>query len=116
VLKLATALLLLCRGCVFPASPGLLGRGSSADVQQNATGALMNLAFNADNHFTITSAGAIPALVQLLRPGSGDLPKEYAVRSLHELGHKNVKIQAAIVAAGASADVDVLEEMERLLI
>ncbi|KAG1657703.1 hypothetical protein FOA52_002507 [Chlamydomonas sp. UWO 241] len=62
----------------------------------------------------ITNAGAIPLLVQLLGPGSDDFPKEFSARALHALGGNNAKHRAAIVTAGASADVDVLEEIARL--
>ncbi|KAG1670426.1 hypothetical protein FOA52_010161 [Chlamydomonas sp. UWO 241] len=64
---------------------------------------------------TIAAAGAIPPLVLLLRPASNDLPKEIATFALKLLGHSNTQNRAAIAAAGASAGVDVLEEMERLV-
>ncbi|KAG1654799.1 hypothetical protein FOA52_007878 [Chlamydomonas sp. UWO 241] len=74
----------------------------------------MVLAGNAANKVTIASAGAIPPLVLLLRPGSEDILKHFATRALEALGYNNTKNCAAIATAGASAGVDVLEKMERL--
>ncbi|KAG1657282.1 hypothetical protein FOA52_005476 [Chlamydomonas sp. UWO 241] len=76
----------------------------------------MLLARNSDNKIVIVAAGAIPPLVLLLRPGSDNLPKEYATQALETLGQSNTKNRDAIAAAGASAGVDVLEKMERLSI
>ncbi|KAG1658971.1 hypothetical protein FOA52_004387 [Chlamydomonas sp. UWO 241] len=92
----------------------LLAPGISANVQQNAAAALCHLAEHAGNAITIAAAGAIPALVQLLGSGSGDLAKEFAALALKLLGHDIAENRATIAAAGASADVVVLEEMERL--
>ncbi|KAG1674308.1 hypothetical protein FOA52_013497 [Chlamydomonas sp. UWO 241] len=91
----------------------LLGPGASDDVQMAAAGALVNLAGN-DNQFTIADAGAIPLLVQLLGAGSADLGTNFAASALMALGHNNAKNGAAIAVACASADVGVLEALERL--
>ncbi|KAG1656688.1 hypothetical protein FOA52_007258 [Chlamydomonas sp. UWO 241] len=102
----------IAAACAIPPLVQLLGPGSTAGVQQYAAGALGTLAQINDNAVAIAAAGAIPPLVQLLGPGSDDVPTEFA--ALKALGHNNATNIAAIAAAGASADVDVLEEMERL--
>jgi hypothetical protein len=70
---------------------------------------------NANNKVAIAAAGSIPRLVQLLSPGCVDAPKEFAALALDALGD-NVTNRVAIAAAGASAGVDVLAEMKRLVI
>ncbi|KAG1662519.1 hypothetical protein FOA52_000923 [Chlamydomonas sp. UWO 241] len=92
----------------------LLRAGSRAGVQRNAAGTLLCLTYLADNHVAIAAAGAIPPLVELVRPGSDDRPREYAARTLAALDSSSAGNRAAIDAAGADADVDMLEEVERL--
>ncbi|KAG1665814.1 hypothetical protein FOA52_015307 [Chlamydomonas sp. UWO 241] len=64
-----------------------LGAGFSTQLNENATAALMNLAFNADN-------------------------KHMAAGALKSLSRSNAKNQTAIAAVGASAEV--VQAMEKL--
>ncbi|KAG1676481.1 hypothetical protein FOA52_002301 [Chlamydomonas sp. UWO 241] len=78
-----------------------LGPGSSAGVQENAAGALMNLALDAGLKVTIAAAGAIPPLVQLLGSGSPPGVQEAATGVLMTLMTQNTVNQVAMAAAGA---------------
>ncbi|KAG1658964.1 hypothetical protein FOA52_004380 [Chlamydomonas sp. UWO 241] len=64
----------------------------------------------------ITAAGAIPPVVLLLGPGSSAEVREVAAAALSKLAQHHDNQVAIAAAAGASADVDLLEKMERLLI
>ncbi|KAG1668763.1 hypothetical protein FOA52_006016 [Chlamydomonas sp. UWO 241] len=63
--------------------------------------ALSSLAANQENQATTAIAGAIPALVQLLRPGSPAIMQEAASSALRNLAFNNFLNQTIIAAAGA---------------
>ncbi|KAG1673227.1 hypothetical protein FOA52_013107 [Chlamydomonas sp. UWO 241] len=80
----------------------LLGSGSAAQVQADASSALMDLALNAEIAATIAAAGAIPLLVQLML-GSGTVPGviglENAIGTLKFLA-ENAEAAVQVIAAG----------------
>jgi hypothetical protein len=85
----------------------LLGPESSAGVQKQAAGALLNLASNnAENKVKIAAAGAISPLVALLGPQSSAVLQEQAAGALRNLAANNAENKVKIRHAGAEGPLN----------
>lgn len=71
-------------------------------VREEAAGALVILALNADNQVAIAQVGAIPLLVELLHDEAPEV-REQAAAALRNLAAENAHNQAEIARAGAFA-------------
>jgi hypothetical protein len=88
----------------IPSCVLLLGPDSPPGAPFHAAHALSRLAQDAEEANAIVAAGGIAPLVQL-RPGTDDSTSAVACLALKFIGFSNAENRAAVVAAGAAANM-----------
>lgn len=89
----------------IPSCVLLLGPDSPPGAPFHAAHALSRLAQDAEEANAIVAAGGIAPLVQLLRPGTDDSTSAVACLALKFIGFSSSENRAAVVAAGAAANM-----------